>query len=408
MPGDKSIAHRALILGAMARGEQIVEQLPPSEDVAATASCLKALGCKIEEREEGGLRVVPGTWETGGRIFAANSGTTARLLSGLIAGKGLDCTIDGDDSLRRRPMARIAEPLTRMGASLETSPGSRLPMRIRSSGLHGVSWEPPVPSAQVKSAVLIAGLCASGKTEMIEALPTRDHTERMLEAMGVPVARSNRAIAVPGGAPLNGIRVVVPGDISSAYFFMVAAAMLPGSEVRLRDVGVNPTRLGALHALEKMGASIAWEGTGIRAGEPTADIVVRSSGALRGITLGAADIPALIDELPVLAVAATRAEGAFTVRGAGELRHKESDRISEIVANLSLLGASIEEFDDGFEVKGPVTLQGAAVSSAGDHRIAMAMAVAGLSAEGGVTIEGSEVAAVSYPGFYEDLQKLCE
>ncbi len=407
LPGDKSIAHRALILGAMAAGQQSVEQLPASEDVAATVSCLETLGCRTEKKGSSSVLISPGEWAAGSTVFARNSGTTARLLSGLIAGKGLDVGIDGDASLRKRPMARIAQPLGRMGATITLSPGDRLPMRIRGGDLRGITWQPPVPSAQVKSAILIAGLCAEGRTEVIEALATRDHTERMLAAMGVPVERKGNAIAVPGRATLQGISITVPGDVSSAYFFMAAAAMIPGSSVRLLDVGINPTRLGALNVLKRMGAAITLETKESRAGEPLADIVV-DPGSLKGATIEAAEVPSLIDELPVLAVVATQAEGTFEVRGAGELRHKESDRIDEIVRNLSLLGADIEEYDDGFAVQGPTALKSAAVSSGGDHRIAMALAVAGLATEGGVKIGNSEAVAVSYPDFFHDLHSLCE
>jgi 3-phosphoshikimate 1-carboxyvinyltransferase len=405
VPGDKSIAHRALIFGAMARGVQLVEGIPFSQDVASTAACLRRLGCRVDETAPGCMRVTAGDRRSGQALDAGNSGTTARLLSGLVAGSSIECLIDGDASLRRRPMKRIADPLEQMGARVETAEGGGLPMRIRGAALRGITYELPVASAQVKSAVLIAGLLSSGKTTVVEKAPTRDHTENLFTAMGVPVARGKSSVTVEGGARLEGIRVAVPGDISSAAFFLVAASMLPGSEVRLENVGINPTRTGLLEALRRMGADIRRENVSVQGGEPAADLVVRSS-VLHAIEIGGELVPSLIDELPVLAVAATRAEGETVIRDAGELRHKESDRIEAIVTNLRRLGADIEAFEDGFAVRGPCRLEGAAVSSCGDHRIAMAMAVAGLAAEGSTRIENSEVIGISYPGFFVDLRDL--
>jgi 3-phosphoshikimate 1-carboxyvinyltransferase len=408
MPGDKSIAHRALIFGAMARGEQVIHGLPPSEDLASTAACLRTLGARLEELPDGGLRIKRDAWAREQLLFAGNSGTTARLLAGLIAGTGLDCTIDGDASLRRRPMARIANPLKQMGATIETAPGDRLPMQISGRGLRGITYRLPVASAQVKSCILIAGLHAEGDTTVIEERTTRDHTENMLAAMGVPIVRDplpggdGARITVSGGIPPNGTSVTVPGDVSSAAFFVVAAALLPGSEVRLPRVGVNPTRTGALQVLAQMGARLQFDRRSTSSGEPVAEIIVRG-GELRGVEISGAIIPRLIDELPILAVAATQATGTTTVRGAGELRHKESDRIRETVRNLALLGADITELDDGFVVKGPCRLRGHTVSSGGDHRIAMALAVAGLVASDRTIIRDSEAVGVSYPGFFRDL-----
>lgn len=406
VPGDKSIAHRALIFGAMARGEQRIIGLPDSEDVASTAACLRTLGCSVSRSPDGSVRVRAGEWQTGREIFAGNSGTTARLLSGLIAGKGLDCTIDGDASLRSRPMARIADPLTQMGARIETSAGGCLPMCIRSDELRGITYRPAVASAQVKSAILIAGLFADGITTVIEKAPTRDHTETMLRAMGVSIERRDLAVSVKGGGQLEAVEVQVPGDISSAAFFLVAASLVPRSEVVLRGTGVNPTRAGALNVLKEMGADITHENAVSLAGEPIADLLVRSS-RLRAVDIGGAVIPTLIDELPILAVAATQADGVTIVSGAEELRHKESDRISATVGNLRHLGADIEERPDGFVVRGPCRLKGNRVDSAGDHRIAMAMAVAALVAEGETEIASSEAVAISYPGFFEELRALC-
>jgi 3-phosphoshikimate 1-carboxyvinyltransferase len=405
VPGDKSIAHRALILGALAMGTQTINGLPPSADVASTAACLRALGCTVDALPDGCVAVSGAIENPSAPLDAGNSGTTARLLAGLVAGRGLDCTIVGDASLSARPMKRIAEPLGLMGAAVQTAPGGGLPLVIRGRKLKGITFHPPAASAQVKSHVLIAGLHASGVTTVVEKAPTRDHTEILLEAMGVPVVRKGLEVSVPGGAVLESVNVSIPGDISSAAFFMAAAAAVPGSEVRLENVGVNPTRTGALDVLRRMGANITLENVRSSAGEPVADIVVRSDG-LKGIDISGPVIPALIDELPVLAVVAALADGTTTVRDAAELRAKESDRIRGIVTNLALLGASIEEFEDGFAVKGPCRLRGCAVDSFGDHRIAMAMAVAGLAAAGRTKILGAESVDISYPGFFIDLAGL--
>jgi len=422
VPGDKSIAHRALILGALARSEQIVEDLPASQDVVSTARCLRRLGVGITERSPGSLRISPGErfedkYGAGGigpsharsapiALDAGNSGTTTRLLAGLIAGARLDCIIDGDESLRRRPMSRIIEPLAKMGASLEAGPLGGLPLRVRGAPLSGITYSLPVASAQVKSAVLIAGLFAEGETTVIEPSPTRDHTEIMLATMGCNLQRDHLAVTVSGGrTQLEGVHLHVPGDLSSAAFFMAAAAMLPRSEVLLLETGVNSTRTGFVEALQAMGAEVTLEPRAAASGEPLADIRVRG-GALKGIEVAGDLVVRLIDELPLLAVVATRAEGDTVIREASELRHKESDRISAIVNNLALLGADVDELDDGLVVHGPCVLTGAAVPSHGDHRIAMAMAVAGLTAAGRTQILQSEVAGVSYPGFFRDLQLL--
>lgn len=403
VPGDKSIAHRALILGALASGDHTVSGLPASEDLKSTRSCLETLGVRFKEID-GRLEVIPGDWKDRQTLFAGNSGTSARLLSGLVAGAGLHATIDGDDSLRKRPMKRIAEPLAAMGAEVITADGC-LPMEIRGGALKGMVHAPEAASAQVKSAILIAGLFASEETTVIEKARTRDHTEKMLSAMGVALRCEGKKVTVPGGARPKGIHVNVAGDISSALFFIVAANLVPDSEIRLPDVGVNPTRTGALTALERMGAQVIRENERIEAGEPVADLVVRHQ-PLHGIEICGDLIPLLIDELPILAVAAALAQGTTTVRDASELRFKESDRIDTVVRNLTLLGAEIEARPDGFVVRGPSVLKGNNVASYGDHRIAMAMAVAGLTAQGRTTVRGCEAAAVSYPDFFRELEAL--
>jgi 3-phosphoshikimate 1-carboxyvinyltransferase len=405
VPGDKSIAHRALILGAMSRGKQLVDGVPNSADVQSTIACLRELGVLIEAMPDGRTLVLPRKLAEPQGLFAGNSGTTARLLSGLAAGQPFTTRIDGDASLRRRPMARVAEPLAQMGADIATSAGGRLPITIRGGSLKGITYHLPVASAQVKSAVLIAGLQAEGETVVVETVPTRDHTERLLQAMGAPIDVNNGTIRVRGAVPLRAVDVKIPGDISSAAFFMVATTCLKHSEIYLPTTGVNPTRTGVVDVLRAMGGSIEMVNSDTFLGEPVADLVVRSS-SLRGLTIDETVLPSLIDELPVIAVAATQAEGETIVTGAAELRHKESDRIAAIVGSLKRFGADIEERGDGFAVRGPTPLRGARVSSHGDHRIAMAMAVAGVLADGETEIEHSAVVDVSYPRFFTDLNAM--
>ncbi len=402
VPGDKSIAHRALMLGAFADGEQIVRGIPDAADVASTLTCLQALGADVQTVGDE-IRIRRGTWRSGHTLDAGNSGTTVRLLSGLVAGLPIRATFAGDSSLSRRPMERIAGPLRKMGASVSTTEG-HLPITVEGGGLTGIRYRVPVASAQVKSAIMFAALNADTETTLQEPIATRDHSERMLSAMGADLTRSVHTITIRPGA-LRGIEVDVPGDVSSAAFFAVAAAGLRDSCVRLEHIGVNPTRIGILEALEAMGATVTFENKTERAGEPVADVTVRS-GELRAIEIDATAVPALIDELPVFAVAATQAHGTTVVSGAGELRHKESDRIATIVDALSRLGANIEAREDGFVVHGPTPLAGATLPSRGDHRIAMALAVAGLFATGRTAIEESAAVQISYPGFFDDLRTL--
>lgn len=418
VPGDKSISHRALILGALSEGTQSVKGVPKSGDVKSTIACLRGLGATVAFEPDGGVKISRGTGQATHAIYAGNSGTTARLMSGLIAGRGFDCTIDGDASLRRRPMERVAEPLRLMGAEVRPAPGGCLPMRITGGRLKGIEYRPSAASAQVKSAVLIAGLFAEGETTVVERTQTRDHTERMLLAMGADLRTTKGApggpdrdaaisVTVPGGSKLTPLELDVPGDVSSAMFLACAAAIVPDSEIRLPRTGVNPTRAGAIEVMRSMGADVELENPSVVCGEEVADVVVRSSG-LAGVEIGGGIVPSLIDELPVLAVLATQAQGRTVVTGARELRYKESDRIRAIVSTLSTLGARIEELDDGFAVEGPCPLRGGIVPSYGDHRIAMAMAVAGLVSERGVKIEDGSVSAVSYPGFFHDLRRLAD
>lgn len=406
VPGDKSISHRALILGTLARGKQAIDGLSNADDVNSTAQCLRSLGCFIETMPDGRTLLLTNELENDVSLYAGNSGTTARLLAGLVAGLGTKCSIDGDASLRRRPMARVADPLTAMGAKITLSEGGTLPMRFLGGHLKGMSYHLPVASAQVKSAVLIAGLTAEGETTVVEDVPTRDHTEIMLRAMGVDVATKGGAVTITGGAKINGTHIFVPGDFSSAAFAIVAACCLPGSEVCLPVTGVNPTRTGLLEVLSEMGANIVLENKHEMSGEPVADIIVRHA-ELKGVTVdGPGRIVSMIDELPVLAVAATQAHGETTVRGAGELRKKESDRILSIVRDLAAMGADISELDDGFVVHGPTRLKGAEVSSYGDHRIAMSMTVAGLFADSDTTLDDDAVVEISYPEFFSAFQTI--
>jgi 3-phosphoshikimate 1-carboxyvinyltransferase len=405
VPGDKSIAHRALILGAVALGRRTIEGLPVSEDVRSTMRCLELLGARFETEPDAGVCVYSLAPRSGARLDAGNSGTTARLLSGLAAGRPLEVTIDGDASLKKRPMERVAEPLRKMGASVTTAPGGTLPITVRGGALRGIAYRLPVPSAQVKSAILIAGLAARGITVVEEPLPTRDHTERMLRAMGAPIRVEKDVITLEGPFEPRGVEIRIPGDISSGAFFAAAAACLSGSDVTLRGVGVNPTRMGFLDALSRMGARVDRADETFYLEEPVADLRIRSGG-LSGISIAPEDVPSMIDEIPLLAVAATQAEGDTVIRGARELRAKETDRIDAVAKNLSRMGARVETFDDGLVVRGPARLKGAAVDSFGDHRIAMAMAVAALFARGETAIKGSESVAVSYPGFFDDLRRL--
>jgi 3-phosphoshikimate 1-carboxyvinyltransferase len=406
VPGDKSISHRALILGAAARGRQVIEGISDAADVASTAEALRTMGCFVETMPDGRMMVMAHALRPDSRVDAGNSGTTARLLAGFAAGRAARCEITGDASLCRRPMRRVAEPLERMGARVALAEGGTLPAVVEGGALRGIAYEMPVASAQVKSAVLIAGLVADGTTTITEPAPTRDHTETMLRAMGADLARQNGCITIHGGRPIEGIAVTVPGDFSSAAFFIVAALLVPSSRVVLPFTGVNPRRTALLDVLRRMGGNVTIESLHHEDLEPAGDISAFFS-PLQSVELDDANVIAsMIDEIPIFAVAATQADGRSVVRGAGELRHKESDRIEAITSNLRAMGARIEAFDDGFAVEGPTPLKGARVSSFGDHRIAMAMAVAALVSEGRTEIDDDGVAAVSYPHFFRDLGAL--
>jgi 3-phosphoshikimate 1-carboxyvinyltransferase len=424
VPGDKSISHRALLLGALAGGASHISGFLPSRDCLATLACLRALGIHVEAHDETTLTVggrgLHGLQAPGAPLNCVRSGTTMRLLAGILAGQSFDCTLTGDPQLLRRPMRRITEPLRHMGARIEAT-DSRAPLAIHGRRLHGCDHTLAVASAQVKSALLLAGLYADGPTTVRQPGPARDHTERMLAAMGAaiqtaglnvtldpsPVLRQASMVSLSNhqDAALSPLALHIPGDLSSAAFPLVAAALLSGSEVTIERVGVNPTRTGLMDVLRAMGAGVAVENEHEQGGEPVADVTMRASD-LAGVEVSGHTVVRMIDEFPVLAVAATQAHGTTVVRDAAELRVKETDRIATAVAELRVLGARIEPRPDGFVVEGPTPLRGGVVDSRGDHRLAMALAVAGLFAQGEVTIENAECVADSFPGFAGFMQSL--
>lgn len=403
VPGDKSISHRALMLGALAEGVTRITHLSSGKDVQSTLSCLVQLGVKIEQKEketlvygQGSKGLIPPTTI----LDAGNSGTTIRLLSGILAGHPFTSTITGDDSLRKRPMKRIIEPLEKMGAKIESSPGFFAPLTIHGTSLQPIEYALPIPSAQVKSCILLAGLLAEGKTSVTEPAQSRDHTERMLPCFGVEVIKNGLKVEIKGKSVLKATTIDVPGDISSAAFLMVAAALLPDAKLTLLNIGMNPTRTGIIEVLRAMGCSIQEKNVQSLHHEPRADLVIQSS-PLSGIEIAGDLIPKVIDEIPILAIAATQAKGKTVVRDAKELRVKETDRITAVAKNLNAMGVKIEVFEDGFAIKGPQKLKAAVIESFHDHRIAMAFAIAGLVAKGKTRIRNAECAEISYPGFYE-------
>ncbi len=403
-PGDKSISHRLALLGALAEGRTRIANFSSAGDCASTLRCLAGLGVRCEQA--GDEVVVEGRGFEGLRAPAApldagNSGTTLRLLAGVLAACPFEAELTGDESLCRRPVERVAAPLRAMGAELRSTDG-RPPLRVRGGPLRGLAWESPVASAQVKSAVLLAGLRADGTTSVREPALSRDHTERLLPAFGVPVRRDGLTVAVDGGARLRAVEMAVPGDVSSAAFLLVAALICPDSEVRAEGVLLNPLRTAFLDVLRAMGADLQVAVTA-REPEPVGTIVARSS-HLGGARVGPGQVPALIDEIPALAVAAAFAQGELELSGAEELRFKESDRLATLAEGLRAMGVEVDERRDGLRIRGGARPRGALVRSHGDHRIAMAFSVAALAASGETTIEGAEAAAVSFPEFYERLR----
>ena len=429
-PSDKSISHRAALIAAMGEGQTEITAFLDAADTRSTLAAVATLGAAVEVTPQASwmgvepglqglppnLRVAPslgvrirGVGLRGARpasIDVGNAGTLLRLLPGWLAGQeGGRWLLDGDDSIRRRPVDRIAVPLREMGARLSCREDRLPPLEVEGAPLRGIAYEMPIASAQVKSCLLFAGLLAEGETRVVEPLPSRDHTERMLAAAGASVERAGDTVILQPAARLESSPILVPADISSAAFFVVAALLVEGSDVALEGIGVNPTRTGLLTILERMGAEIEREGEPVEGGGPIARLRIRSA-ALRGTEVGGAEIPLAIDELPLVALAACFAEGTTTIRDAAELRRKESDRIETVTAALRALGGEVEPTADGMVIEGTGGLRGGAIESHGDHRIAMLGAVAGLASRDGVEVHGMEAAAVSYPGFEQDLRFL--
>ena len=402
LPGDKSISHRAAILGAMAEGETHIGNFAEAADCASTLACLRGLGVRVAR--DGSEVVIQGgleSWRAPASVLdAGNSGSTIRMLAGPLAGRRFRATLTGDESLSRRPLERVAAPLRAMGATLETTDG-HAPLTITGAALRGMTHELPVASAQVKTALLLAGLSAAGRTTVREPMPSRDHTERMLPAFGARVVRDGLAASLDGGQRLRGTSVDVPGDASSAAFLVVAALVLPDPEVRLEGVLLSPTRTAFLEVLRAMGGRVDVR---LERTEPEpVGTIVASSSSLVGTRIDPALVPSLIDEVPALAVAGAFASGRLEVTGAGELRHKETDRIAALTRGLTALGALVEERPDGLVVEGGAPLHGARVDSEDDHRIAMALSIAALGARGASEVARGECVAVSFPSFYEVL-----
>jgi 3-phosphoshikimate 1-carboxyvinyltransferase len=418
LPGDKSISHRYAMLAALADGPSVISHYSSGADCAATLACLRSLGVPIDERvalapsssaPEIEVRItgrgVRGLAAPQKPLNAHNSGTTMRLLSGMVAAHPFASTIIGDASLSRRPMRRVIEPLERMGAHIRSDSG-RPPLTIIGADLQGIDYALEVPSAQVKSAILLAGLQAAGRTRVVEPAPTRNHTELALHAFGARVTSTGCAVEIESGQRLSAQQLVVPGDLSAAAFWAVAAAALPGSELELEHVGLNPTRTALLDVLARAGAHVERLVETEDGGEPRGNVRIRHAD-VKALVIGPEEVPCLIDELPVLAAHATFG-GELVVTGAAELRVKESDRISALVRGLRMLGGDIEELADGFHVRGARRLRGGQTDSAGDHRLAMAFAIAALGAEGPSMITGAEAVDISYPGFFATLESLCD
>ena len=408
VPGDKSISHRALLLNALASGISKITGFLPSGDCMATVNCVKALGVKVETQDMTTLLVhgggLHGLRAPINPLDCVRSGTTMRLLTGILSGQSFDSVLIGNEQLLRRPMLRVSEPLSLMGAKIETTFG-HAPLTIRGGKLISYSHTLTVASAQVKSALLLAGLYAKGTTTVHQPGPARDHTERMLAAMGAEIEINNLTITIHPPIKLSPLSIHVPGDLSSAAFLLVAAILVPNSKVTIKRLGVNPTRTGLLDVLRKMGTEIIMENNHNQGNEPISDLTISTSN-LVGVEIGGETVVRMIDEFPILAVAATQAQGTTVVCNASELRVKETDRIANMVTELQILGAHIEPLSDGFIIKGPTPLNGAVVKSYGDHRLAMALEIAGLIAKGEVVLENIECIDDSFPGFTRLMQNL--
>ncbi|KKI85749.1 3-phosphoshikimate 1-carboxyvinyltransferase [Shouchella clausii] len=409
VPGDKSISHRAVMFGAMANGTTNVSGFLPGDDCLSTIACFRQMGVAIEQ--EGDKVTVEGKGldglkEPNGVLDVGNSGTTIRLLLGVLSGRPFHSVVVGDDSIGKRPMARVTGPLRQMGAQIDgRETGNKTPLSIRGGQTKAIEYTMPVASAQVKSALLLAGLQAEGETSVTEPQTTRDHTERMLHAFGVKVTTAGKTISIQGGQSLQAADVVVPGDISSAAFFLVAGCIVPGSRVHLKNVGLNPTRAGILEVLKRSGAKLSIDEQVTTGGEPRGDMTISTS-ELSPFVIEGEEVPTLIDEIPVLAVLATQISGTTIIRDAEELKVKETNRIDTVVGELAKLGADIEATDDGMIIRGGKPLTGGKVDSHGDHRIGMALVIASLCANGPVELANIGSISVSYPQFFEHLQSL--
>ena len=409
VPGDKSISHRAVMFGALAKGTTAVTNFLQGADCLSTISCFQQMGIPIENNGNE-VRIhgkgLHGLTRAQQPLDVGNSGTTMRLLSGILAGQEFESVLTGDASIQQRPMGRVIEPLSQMGAGIISIPGNGCaPLQITGGRLTGIHYHSKVASAQVKSAVLLAGLYANGPTAITEPQLSRNHSELMLRMLGARVTSQGTTVSIQPEPELAGRPIQVPGDISSAAYFIAAALLVPGSEVRIRNVGINPTRDGVLRVCRDMGADITLENVIDTDGEPAADLIVRHS-RLHGTVIGGSIIPALIDELPILAVLACFAEGTTVIRDAQELKVKESNRIDVMVKNLTAMGARIRGTEDGMIIEGGFPLHGAVIDSRLDHRIAMSFAIAGLASDGTTQILGSDCVKISYPEFYSDLRKL--
>ncbi|WP_286228998.1 3-phosphoshikimate 1-carboxyvinyltransferase [Neobacillus mesonae] len=412
IPGDKSISHRSVMFGAIAHGETTVTNFLPGEDCLSTISCFRKLGIRIEEEENGKIRIYgagfEGLSEPKEVLDVGNSGTTIRLLMGILAGRPFFSTLVGDESIGKRPMTRVTIPLKQMGVKIDAREnGAYTPIAIRGGNLSPINYELPVASAQVKSALILAGLQADGITTILEPASTRDHTERMIRQFGGEIAKNNQTITVQGGQRLTAQDVHVPGDISSAAFFLAAGAIVPNSEIVLKNVGLNPTRTGMIEVLKNMGAELEIISNKENSFEPSGDLIIKASN-LKGTVIAGDIIPTLIDEIPIIALMATQAEGTTIIKDAEELKVKETNRIDTVVEELRKLGASIEATADGMIINGKSKLTGGTVSSHGDHRIGMMLAIAALISDGEVILENPESISVSYPNFFTHLNQLIQ
>jgi 3-phosphoshikimate 1-carboxyvinyltransferase len=410
IPPDKSISHRAILFSSIAKGKSFVKNILRAGDIDATLEACRSLGVSIEDHGDHVIihgKGLHGLSEPANIIDCGNSGTTLRLISGILAAHPFFSVLTGDASLRKRPMARIIEPLSLMGADIKARGGNQFPpLGIRGNQLKPITYTMPIASAQVKSSLLLAGLFTDGITEITEPVQSRDHSEKMLSFLGADITVKDMQITVRGGKDLRASEISVPGDFSSAAFFIIAALMIPSSEITLKKVGINPTRTGLLTILQQMGARIEVTNIHDVSGESVANISCTGMDRLQAVHIKKEMIPSLIDEVPILCVISALADGTTTIRGAEELRVKESDRIASMASELRKMGVTIEEYPDGISIQGPADLRGATVDSYGDHRIAMALAIAALSAEGTTTIRGCSAVNISFPGFFDAIRSI--